>query len=97
MLALPESFWFDAPVLGAKPFSVSRYDAFICAAAGLWSGLIIGYLTEFYTSHSHGPVRRLAKAGGGGPAPLVIDGLALGFSSTIVSVTILAALVYVSF
>merc|ERR1719478_1160381 len=29
--------------------------------AGLWSGLIIGYTTEYYTSHTYGPVRAISK------------------------------------
>jgi len=37
-------------------------DAWYCTLFGLWSGLIIGYTTEYYTSHSYGPVREVAKS-----------------------------------
>merc|ERR1711971_249436 len=29
---------------------------------GLWSGLIIGYTTEYFTSHSYSPVRNIANS-----------------------------------
>ena len=29
---------------------------------GLWSGLIIGCITEYYTSHSYNPGQEVAKA-----------------------------------
>ena len=33
------------------------WHAFICTASGLWAGLVIGYFTEYMTSHSYAPVR----------------------------------------
>ena len=33
-------------------------------AATVWSGLIIGYVTEYYTSHSYTPVREIAETRG---------------------------------
>jgi inorganic pyrophosphatase len=30
--------------------------AWICCLSGLWSGLIIGYITEYYTSYEYAPV-----------------------------------------
>ena len=54
--SLPEYFTFDYEE-GGKVFN---YYAFICTAMGLWSGLIIGYFTEFFTSNAYAPVKRLA-------------------------------------
>lgn len=31
--------------------TVTQWQAFFCVASGLWSGLIIGYVTEIYTSN----------------------------------------------
>ena len=33
--------------------------AWICSVAGLWTGLIIGYFTEYMTSHTYTPVREV--------------------------------------
>jgi hypothetical protein len=33
--------------------------AWICSVAGLWAGLIIGYFTEYMTSHTYTPVREV--------------------------------------
>ena len=71
--------------------------AFACIAAGLWGGLIIGFVTEYYTSHSYYPVRELAKSTETGAATNIIYGLALGYKSTIVPVGVLAFGVMVSF
>merc|ERR1719444_679125 len=70
-----------------------------CAAAvllGLWSGLIIGFVTEYYTSHSYTPVREIAETQKQSAATGIIYGLALGYLSCIVPVFCLAITVLVS-
>lgn len=58
MIALPESFTLIGLIDSSdNTITVTKYDAFICAAVGLWGGLAIGFLTEYYTSHSHAPVQ----------------------------------------
>eukprot|EP00349_Pseudokeronopsis_sp_Brazil_P006980 CAMPEP_0202967742 /NCGR_PEP_ID=MMETSP1396-20130829/12737_1 /ASSEMBLY_ACC=CAM_ASM_000872 /TAXON_ID= /ORGANISM="Pseudokeronopsis sp., Strain Brazil" /LENGTH=537 /DNA_ID=CAMNT_0049693167 /DNA_START=485 /DNA_END=2095 /DNA_ORIENTATION=+ len=91
--ALPATFNFST-VEGAN--CKSNY-AFWCTCLGLWSGLIIGYFTEYYTSNSHTPVQKLAKACLSGAAPNIIRGLALGFYSTIVPVLAIATTIFLSF
>jgi H+-translocating diphosphatase len=71
--------------------------AFISIICGLWSGLIIGYFTEYMTSHSHYPVRELASVCDKGAAVNIIYGLALGNFSTIVPVIFLAITILISF
>ena len=71
--------------------------AFISIVCGLWSGLIIGYFTEYMTSHSHYPVRELASVCDKGAAVNIIYGLALGNFSTIVPVIFLAITILISF
>ena len=50
--------------------------------AGLLAGVIIGKLTDYYTSYHFKPVQELAKASQTGSATNIISGLALGMGST---------------
>merc|ERR1712213_128315 len=63
---------------------------------GLWSGLIIGYVTEYYTSHSYKPVREIAETQKQSAATGVIYGLALGYLSCIVPVLCLSITILIS-
>jgi inorganic pyrophosphatase len=74
----------------------SRY-VFFCIGCGLWSGLIIGYITEYFTSHSYRPVREVAAACETGAATNIIYGLALGYKSVIIPVLCLCSTIYVSY
>jgi len=33
----------------------SSWMAFVAVASGIWGGLIIGYITEYYTSYNYNP------------------------------------------
>merc|ERR1719389_1654699 len=63
---------------------------------GLWSGLIIGFITEYYTSHSYQPVREIAETQKQSAATGIIYGLALGYLSCIIPVICLAMTILVS-
>ncbi len=53
---------------------------------GLLVGIIIGRATEYYTSQSYKPTRKLAESGQTGPATVIISGVGLGMISTAVPV-----------
>ena len=91
---LPAEFTFKNVVEGAH---VTSFKAFICTALGLWSGLIIGVLTEYFTSTNYNPVQKVARASGQGAAPNIILGLALGYRSTAIPVLCIAISIFVSF
>merc|ERR1719221_1174890 len=63
---------------------------------GLWSGLIIGYTTEYFTSHSYEPVRNIAKSQHTSAATGIIFGLAVGYNSCVVPTLCLGITVLVS-
>ena len=75
---------------------VTRNGVLTSVLAGLWSGLLIGYITEYYTSHSYGPVRRVADASRTGAATNIIYGLSLGYESAVIPVLALAVTTYFS-
>ena len=58
----------------------------LAVAVGLVVGVVIGQATEFFTSQSYKPTRRLAESGKTGPATVIISGLGTGMVSTVVPV-----------
>ena len=55
------------------------------------SGILIGQITEYFTSYSFYPVRSIADSGVTGPAMVIIQGLGIGMISSVFPVLILAA------
>ena len=60
-------------------------------AIGLAAGVIIGKVTEHYTSHGHAPTRSIAASAKTGPATVLITGLGVGMVSTAIPVLTIAA------
>jgi inorganic pyrophosphatase len=75
----------------------SPLDAWGCTCMGLVSGLIIGVVTEYYTSHSYSPVRELANSCETGAATNIIYGIALGNLSTVIPVVMLSLTAFTSY
>ncbi len=55
---------------------------FIAVISGLIAGVVIGKLTDYYTSYHYKPVQQLSRASQTGSATNIISGLALGMGST---------------
>ncbi|CAE8597913.1 unnamed protein product [Polarella glacialis] len=86
LACLPSSFCLDGKTV----------TAWACIAAilmGLWAGLLIGLVTEYYTSHTYKPVRELAASQVPSAATGIIYGLALGYNSCIIPTILLTAVV----
>ena len=62
--------------------------------AGAVGGIVIGLVTEYYTSSW--PVRHIALAGETGPATVIITGFAVGMRSVIVPLLTISAIIFVS-
>merc|ERR1719324_1565670 len=92
---LPDKFELPSVVSGT--IKASSTCAAICVSVGALGGLLIGLVTEYYTSHSYEPVRECAHVCKQGAAVNLIYGLALGYRSAIVPVYTLAAIVYFAF
>lgn len=65
--------------------------------SGLVAGVLIGTCTEYFTSDSYKPTRKLAESSKTGSATIIISGLSLGMLSTFVPVLIVGASVMISF
>ena len=62
--------------------------------AGAVGGVIIGLVTEYYTSSK--PVERIAQAGETGPATVIITGLAVGMQSVVIPMLAICGIIFVS-
>lgn len=58
----------------------------LAVVVGLLVGIVIGQATEYYTSQSYKPTKRLAESGQTGPATVIISGVGLGMVSTAIPV-----------
>ena len=65
--------------------------------SGLAAGVIIGQATEYYTSHSYKPTRKIAEASQTGPATVIIKGIGTGMISTMVPVVTISAAIMLSY
>lgn len=71
--------------------TVSPWGLYGSVLFGLAAGAIMGVITEYFTSDSYNPTKRLAKSSDTGSATVIIDGLALGMRSTLASVITVGA------
>ena len=93
---LPESFTLAG--VAQASFTATPGMVAVCVSSGCIGGLVIGLVTEYYTSHSYEPTRTVAKSSlNGGAATVIIYGLALGYNSCIIPLFVLAGIVFTSF
>ncbi|MDE6460032.1 MAG: sodium-translocating pyrophosphatase [Paramuribaculum sp.] len=69
----------------------------LAVVVGLLVGIIIGRATEYYTSQSYTPTKKLAESGQTGPATVIISGVGLGMISTAVPVIAVVAGIILSY
>jgi len=73
------------------------YAAFIAIVAGLAVGIVIGKLTEYYTSEHYKPVQHIAQQSETGAATTIISGLAVGMKSTMFPILAMAVAIFVAY
>ena len=88
---LPDEFTF---VTGNSVVVSGKFSVMACAIFGLLSGLLIGGFTDYYTSNQYSPVQELARSCTQGAAINIIQGLALGYNSTIIPITSISGKVF---
>jgi len=93
---LPVEFLLQKTV-GNDILTLHPWQAASCVIMGAVGGLIIGLITEYYTSASYAPVREVANACKTGAATNMIYGIALGYKSAIIPVLVLSIVIYGSF
>lgn len=71
------------------------YGPFYAVVAGTVAGILIGRITDYYTSK--GPVNKIAEASKFGPATNIIAGLGIGMRSNVLPILVICAAIYFSF
>ncbi len=74
--------------------SIGLYFAIL---AGLLAGVLIGQSTEYFTSDTYKPTKKLAAKSETGSATIIIGGLGLGMLSTALPIIIVAACILIAY
>lgn len=73
------------------------FMASISVIAGLVVGVIIGNVTEFYTSADYKPVQKIGEQSETGPATTIISGIAVGMQSTAIPLLLICVGIFVAY
>lgn len=76
---------------------IGELNVFYATAAGIIVGIVIGMITEYYTSDAKPPVQGIAEASQTGAATNIISGLAVGMRSTGLPVLLIAIAIIISY
>ncbi len=85
---------------GSLPLSYFMLGSWTYAVpiiSGIIVGLIIGFMTEVYTSEDYNSVKRIASQSETGSATTIISGVAVGMKSTWVPILLICVGIYVSY
>jgi K(+)-stimulated pyrophosphate-energized sodium pump len=80
---------------GERPYG--KWGLFWSLSAGIISGIIIGFVSELYTSSKYRPVKHLAKGCETGPAIAVVGGISLGLKSVFLPVIALVFAIIIAY
>ncbi len=70
-------------------FKAGSFSPCIAAVLGIAAGIIIGVISEYYTSYDHKPTKGIAKASKEGSALTITEGMATGMISCMLPVVVL--------
>lgn len=103
LTALRTGTYISAVLIVISAFFVIKFllphemGLYIAILSGLIAGVLIGAITEYFTSDTYKPTQKLAASSETGSATVIIGGLSLGMLSTVAPVVIVCISVLVSF
>ena len=89
---------FDTDLLKtALGFKAGNLSPWIAAILGIAAGIIIGIISEYYTSYDYKPTKGIAKSAKEGSALTITEGMATGMISCMLPVVVLGVAIYGSY
>lgn len=74
-----------------------NFNGAIAVIAGLVVGVLIGLITEYYTSADYNPVKKIGEQSETGPATTIISGIAVGMQSTAIPLLLICVGIFVAY
>ena len=78
-------------------FKVGAFSPWLAAVCGIVAGIVIGIISEYYTSYDYKPTKKIASSSKEGPALTITQGLATGMISCMLPVVVLAIAIFGSY
>lgn len=78
-------------------FKVGAFSPWLAAVCGIVAGIVIGIISEYYTSYDYKPTKKISHSSKEGPALTVTQGLANGMISCMLPVVVLAVAIFGSY
>ncbi len=85
-----------ASLVMSKLFFVN-FNAAMAIIAGLIVGILIGFITEVYTSDEYRFVKRIAEQSQTGPATTIISGISVGMQSTCAPILFIGVGIFIAY
>lgn len=93
---LPQTWSLTTSISGTE-LTITATGVFWATIVGLAAGLLIGFITEYYTGTGNKPVVSIAEQSITGPATNIISGVGVGMVSTAFPIIVLAVAIVLSY
>ena len=84
-------FYFASELLS---YGINYLNVFYTIIIGLVVGVLIGLTTEYFTSYSFSPVKKISQASSISMSSTILQGLSLGYISTAIPIIIISVAIY---
>lgn len=88
---------FSNEHIGDLPYKFGYMSPWVSAVVGIASGMLIGVISEYYTSYDYKPTRKLAEACKNSGAITITEGLSIGMKSTMLTVAVLGVALLIAY
>jgi K(+)-stimulated pyrophosphate-energized sodium pump len=89
--------YFRGTPITLEGVTYAWWGPLVSSVLGIVSGMVVGFISEYFTSGAYKPVRDMASRCQSGPATAVVEGLAVGMQSTAAPVIVLALAVWAAY